>query len=53
MEDFQTVAGERTQNLEQLRTKVNGRSFFFFSLNVNNAQSVLHGENFSITKNVA
>lgn len=52
MEDFQTVAGERTQNLEQLRTKVNGR-IFFFSLNVNNAQSVLHGENFSITKNVA
>ena len=54
MEDFQTVAGKRTQNLEQLGTKVNGRIFFFFfPLNVNNAQSVLHRENFSIPKNVA
>lgn len=53
MEDFQTVAGKRIQNLEQLGTKVNGRIFFFFPLNVNNAQSVLHRENFSIPKNVA
>ena len=55
MEDFQTVAGKRTQNPEQLGTKVNGRIFFFFffPLNVNNAQSVLHRENFSIPKNVA
>ena len=56
MEDFQTVAGKRTQNLEQLGTKVNGRIFFFFfffPLNVNNVQSVLHRENFSIPKNVA